>query len=63
MPVLCGFSHSSQEMLDVQQVNLTEVDRDQNSSYLSVGALTGKRHEECPGAIVLFYISIELWII
>lgn len=51
MPVLCGFSHSSQEMLDVQQVNLTEVDRDQNSSYLSVGALTGKRHEESSGVL------------
>lgn len=43
-------------MLDAYQAELTDVDRDQNSSYLSVGALTGKRHEESSGVLEMFAV-------
>lgn len=56
MPVPCGFSFSSWEMLDAQQAKPTDVDRDQNSSYLSVETLTGKRHEESSGVLEMFAV-------
>ena len=56
VPVPCGFSLSSQEMLVAQQAKPTDADRDQNSSYLSMEILTGKRHEESSGVLEMFAV-------